>query len=65
MCRDPILSSRPSHPTRWRFLVNSWTDDLSYEPWRARRARRQRMIGMLVILALALPGAAALLSLLR
>lgn len=44
--------------------MNSWTDDLADDPWRARRARRQRLIGMLVIFAMALPGAAALLSML-
>ncbi|MGB3829359.1 MAG: hypothetical protein WA962_11340 [Ornithinimicrobium sp.] len=45
--------------------MSSWTDDLADEPWRARRARRQRWIGMLVVLAMALPGVAALLALLR
>ena len=47
-----------------RAIVNSWTDELSDEPWRERRAHRQRMVAITVIVALALPGAVALLSLL-
>jgi len=47
-----------------RVIVNSWTDELAEEPWRERRAHRQRMVAIAVIAAMALPGAVALLSLL-
>ncbi|HKJ11406.1 MAG TPA: hypothetical protein VJ976_03350 [Ornithinimicrobium sp.] len=42
----------------------SWTDDLAEEQWRRRRAHRQRMVAIVVIMAMALPGGLALLALL-
>jgi hypothetical protein len=45
-------------------MADAWRDELAEEPWRERRAHRQRMVAVAVIAALALPGAFALLSLL-
>jgi hypothetical protein len=48
-----------------RSVMESWRDELADEPWRERRAHRQRMVAIAVIAAMALPGAVALMSLLR
>jgi len=53
----------PSEP-RESVMADAWRDELAEEPWRERRAHRQRMVAVAVIAALALPGAFALLSLL-
>ncbi|MGB7449799.1 MAG: hypothetical protein WA892_11815 [Ornithinimicrobium sp.] len=46
-------------------MADSWRDELADEPWRERRAHRQRMVALAVIVAMALPGAFAMLSLFR